>query len=280
MKTNQGFTLIETMISLVIFGIVMAGIYQTYDAQQRAYVKQQQVIDMQQNQRTAIYFLGQEIRMTGYDPTGNADMFPNTITIDIPGLQLANIAELVMTQDLNADGDITEDENEILRYALSNDGNEDGISDAITMGSSWTSNGSPCSLTRQNIRMNANGTVDDGNPQPVASDMDALEFLYVLDDGTVTQQPADNDERARVRSIIVSTLVRTRNRIANYRNTNTYIPASNARNDDGDLVIPDSQFSGTRPGVWGPFDDPFRRNLYITRLKCRNLGRNPYADIR
>jgi len=98
------------MISLVIFGIVMAGIYQTYDSQQATYIKQQQVIDMQQNQRTAIYFLGQEIRMTGYDPTGNADMIPGTTTIDTPGLLVADIAELTMTQDLNGDGDITEDD--------------------------------------------------------------------------------------------------------------------------------------------------------------------------
>lgn len=288
MKNTQGFTLIETMISLVIFGIVMLGIYQTYDSQQRAYVKQQQVIDMQQNQRTAIYFLGQEIRMTGYDPTGKADMIPSTaITVDTPGLLLADISELVMAQDLNGDGDLVDDESEFIRYALSNDENEDGISDALTMGSSWVSNGDPCNLVRENARLiNASGDPrnendrSSGGEQPVANDMDALEFLYVLDDGTVTTQPASDSERARVRSVIVSTLVRTRNRIANYRNTHTYIPASNARDDDNEFVIPDSRLIGTRPAVWGPFDDPYRRNLYITRLRCRNLGRNPYADIR
>lgn len=288
MKNIQGFTLIETMISLVIFGIVMAGIYQTYDAQQRAYVKQQQVIDMQQNQRTAIYFLGQEIRMTGYDPTGNADMIPATaITIDTPGLVIADVAELIMSQDLNGDGDLALDENEFIRYALSNDENGDGISDAITMGSAWIKGSGGSNLVRENFQLtNAGGNPaneqdrSSGGEQPVANDMDALEFLYVLDDGTVTPQPANDSERARVRSVIVSTLVRTRNRIANYHNRHTYLPASNTLNDDGEFVIPDSRFAGTRPGVWGPFDDPYRRNLYITRLKCRNLGRNPYADIR
>ncbi len=283
MKSIQGFTLIETMISLVIFGIVMMGIYQTYDSQQATYVKQQQVIDMQQNQRTAIYFLGQEIRMTGYDPTGKADMIPDTTTINTPGLMVADIAELVMTQDLNADADITDDENEILRYALLEECDEDrdGISDSITQGSTWVNNGNECSLIRENIVLDEDMEEESNGEQPVANDMDALEFLYVLDDGTVTPKPADDEERARVRSIIISTLVRSRNRIANYRNTNTYIPASNARDDDGEYVIPDSKLLvDTRPGVWGPFGDSYRRNIYVTRLKCRNLGRNPYADIR
>ncbi len=279
MKNTQGFTLIETMISLVIFGIVMTGIYQTYDSQQATYVKQQQVIDMQQNQRTAIYFLGQEIRMAGYDPTGGTDAAPTTPAIDSPGLSLATVAELVLTQDLNGDGDIQEDTNEILRYALSEDVDRNGISDAITMGSSWVNNGNECSLIRENIVLAEDMEENSNGEQPVANDMDAVEFLYILDDGSVILSP-DDDERVRIRSVIISTLARTRNRIANYRNKNTYIPASNAKDDDDQFVIPDSQLVGTRPGVWGPFDDPYRRNLYVTRLKCRNLGRNPYADIR
>jgi len=113
-------------------------------------------------------------------------------------------------------------------------------------------NGDECNLIRENIELSASGVADANGEQPVANDMDAIELLYILDDGTVTSKPANDEERAQVRSIIISTLVRTRNRIANYRNTNTYIPASNARDDDDEYVILDSRLIGTRPGVWGP----------------------------
>jgi prepilin-type N-terminal cleavage/methylation domain-containing protein len=63
-----GFTLIELMIAMVIAGIVLAAIYQAYRSQQKAYVTQQMVIEMQQNARSAMTLMKREIRMAGYKP--------------------------------------------------------------------------------------------------------------------------------------------------------------------------------------------------------------------
>jgi type IV pilus assembly protein PilW len=141
--------------------------------------------------------------------------------------------------------------NEIIRYALNN--GTDGISDAIN--TDWVNSGAECSLGRE--------TGGAGGLQPVANNIDAIEFLYVLEDGTVTDDATGSLED--IRGVIVSILARTKNIIKGYRNTKTYLPASNAIDNST---------------VWGPFEDSYRRNLYITRFKCRNMGRNPYASMK
>ena len=277
MKNNQGFTLVEMMIAVAIFGIVMAGIYQTYDSQQKTYIVQEQIIDMQQNHRTAIYFLGQELRMAGYDPSGKADANIATDSyMDSPGFNTAEIAEFEVTLDLNGDR-VIDDQNEIIRYALTNDDEDgDGISDAID--ANWINSGADCSLGRE-INDNGSATLSGNPPQLVADNIDAIEFLYILENGDVTQSVDDN-ELEDIRGVIVSILARTKNRIKGYRNTKTYFPASNEQDPSGNFRIPESLFVTGRPdNSWGPFDDSYRRNLYITRFKCRNMGRNPYAGM-
>ena len=73
MKTNKGFTLIELLVAIAIASVVMAGIYSAYYSQQRSYVVQEQVAEIQQNLRAAMYFMAKEIRMAGCNPTGAAE---------------------------------------------------------------------------------------------------------------------------------------------------------------------------------------------------------------
>ena len=204
MKNDRGFTLVEMMISVAIFSIVMTGIYQTYDSQQKTYIVQEQVIDMQQNHRTAIYFLGRELRMAGYDPTLKA----NSLDMDSPGFDNATIGEFGITMNLNGDFD-TDDTNEIIKYALIKcDADGNGISDVI---------GAECNLGRE--------TGGAGGLQPVANNIDAIEFLYILKDGTVTEEPINDSERANIRGVIVSVLARTKNMIKGYRNSKSTHPS-------------------------------------------------------
>ena len=70
MHRDQGFTLIELMIAMVISLIVMSTIYSVYYSQQKSYVAQEQVAMMQQNLRAAMNIMTRDIRMAGYDPTG------------------------------------------------------------------------------------------------------------------------------------------------------------------------------------------------------------------
>jgi prepilin-type N-terminal cleavage/methylation domain-containing protein len=62
-----GITLIELLVALVIAGVVIAGIYRLFVAQTRAYVVQDQVVEVQQNIRTAMEILLRDLRMTGFN---------------------------------------------------------------------------------------------------------------------------------------------------------------------------------------------------------------------
>lgn len=64
---RNGLSLIELMVGLVICAIAVAGIYRLFMAQSRAYTVQEQVVEVQQNIRTAMESMLRDLRMTGFD---------------------------------------------------------------------------------------------------------------------------------------------------------------------------------------------------------------------
>jgi len=65
-KNKKGVTLIELLIALIISALLIAGIYNTFIGQQKTYIVQEQVVDMQQNLRAGINKMMREIRMAGF----------------------------------------------------------------------------------------------------------------------------------------------------------------------------------------------------------------------
>lgn len=63
---RKGMTLIELLMALVVSGILVAGVYRTFISQQHTFTVQEQVVDMQQNVRLAINRMTRELRMAGY----------------------------------------------------------------------------------------------------------------------------------------------------------------------------------------------------------------------
>jgi type IV pilus assembly protein PilW len=81
MRKEKGFTLTELLVAMTIAGVVMAAIYSAYMSQQRAYEVTENVTAVQQNIRSAMYFMEREIRMAGYDPmASNLFGFTNVTT--------------------------------------------------------------------------------------------------------------------------------------------------------------------------------------------------------
>lgn len=268
-NNNKGFTLIELLIAMAISGVVTGAIYSAFQSQQTAYVTQEQVVDMQQNLRAAAYLMDSEIRMAGYDPA---------IPKAGAAIDIARGAELRFTSDKNGDGDFVNlapppanDENEQIRYALTNDADRDGIADA-----------SPCELGRETWG---------GGLQPAAENVDALGFAYAFDandDGELESSGGDviwaidsdndgfldtnldtngdgvidiNDPPggvglanqvgiSRIRAVRIWVLARTRTEARDYLDTRTYKVGDN-------LITP---------------GDHFRRRLLTTNVTCRNLG--------
>jgi prepilin-type N-terminal cleavage/methylation domain-containing protein len=71
LRNDRGVTLIELLIALAMSSILMAGLYRVFISQQKTHTVQEEVVDMQQNVRTAIYRMISEIRMAGF---GNVTM--------------------------------------------------------------------------------------------------------------------------------------------------------------------------------------------------------------
>lgn len=154
---NKGFTLTELLVAIAISGVVMAGIYSSFYAQQKTFVAQEQTAAMQQNLRAAMYLMEREIRMAGYDPTGDAGA--GIHTADTNGIRITKDT----TDDSGTgvpDGD-TGDVNEDVTYALF-DADGDGDMD----------------LGRNDV----NGV---GN-QAMAENIDALNFIYLDQNGSPT----------------------------------------------------------------------------------------------
>jgi prepilin-type N-terminal cleavage/methylation domain-containing protein len=86
---QQGITLVELLISLVMIGLITTAAYSFYLNQHKQWIVQEQISDMQQNARVSMDELVKKLRMAGYVdlPQGiggaivAADANPDTISI-------------------------------------------------------------------------------------------------------------------------------------------------------------------------------------------------------
>ena len=104
-RKNDGFTLIEILISLAIFGVIIGAIF-SFSISQRKYLSvQDQISHMIQNARVAMDILSGELTIAGYNPNG-------TVFWGIP----YHASQLQIYADLNGNGLLT-DPNENVTYS-------------------------------------------------------------------------------------------------------------------------------------------------------------------
>jgi type IV pilus assembly protein PilW len=95
-KDENGFTLIELMVTLGIGMVVLAAVTTTFMSQTKAYNAQEQINEMEQNARGALDIITREVKMAGYNPTGG------TVT----GVTYST-SQLQIQADLDANGSIS-----------------------------------------------------------------------------------------------------------------------------------------------------------------------------
>lgn len=78
-SNKRGITIIELLVALVICAIAIGAIYQIFINQSKAYEVQDQVVDIQQNIRSAMEIMVRDLRMAGfdYDNSTSAVTVPN-----------------------------------------------------------------------------------------------------------------------------------------------------------------------------------------------------------
>jgi prepilin-type N-terminal cleavage/methylation domain-containing protein len=175
-RKNNGLTLVELMMVLLISSLLLGALYRTFIGQQKAYAVQEQILDTQQNARAAIDRMIEEIRMAGYGrgilaSLGNINRFTWLVSP-------VNNANYVGHNDdqiaiIIADKAIT--------YRLQPD-------------------------SRGPILVRDENTGAGG--QLMAESVENLQFKYTLSDGTVTDSPA-NPETIRMVQVTLTARTKT-----------------------------------------------------------------------
>lgn len=228
---DSGFTLIELMLAMLLSVFVLGAIYSVYLNHQKSSTVQNQTAELQQNIRAALYIIERETRMAGYDPTGNAGA----------GITIATNDNFVFTQ--LADNDLNDNDN---------DGATDEPGELLTIDYALYDG-----LGDGDLELGRKTGV---NYQGVVENIDAIEFLYTLDNGTQSINPADPSE---VRAVTITVLARASKSDSEFDNTLTYTPASG--NNAWDI-------NGATAGIGNPPNDNFRRRQLSATVQCRNLG--------
>jgi hypothetical protein len=189
--------------------------------------------------------------MAGCNPEGSkGDGRPRIIT--------ANAGELIFSMDITDDAGTNQpdddccDANEVIRYVLTNDADFDGINDNIA-------SGVECNLGRQtgpgNDPDSACGGVD--AIRPLARNVDALNFVYLDEDGDPIAAPVGAGDLDDIRSIELLIVARAGEEsggfMYSYTNDQAY------ENIQGDEIL-------------AAQNDSFRRLGLTTTVFCRNLG--------
>ena len=235
-RTSRGFSLVEVLVALAIFGVVMGSIYSLYINQSQSAMIQEEVVTLQKNLRAALFYMEQDLRMAGYNPEqlsgdeagedidcdGTDDAVQNDNTATAMTDESAKIrfkeaqtSTLSFTLDLNGDGD-TCDAEETVSYTL-NDPNPDGL------------------LRR--------------NGSPIAENIESIYFEYLTAGGAVATTIGD------IRQVVVTAVVRTANPDPKYTDSNSY-----------QSLLGTTVFTIPAGAVH------FRRQLLSTRVECRNLN--------
>ena len=186
---EQGFTIIELLVSMAVFLLAIGAIYSTFQTQHKSYLMQQEVAAMQQNLRAAMFYMQREIRMAGCDPTGDANA----------GIVTANSDSISFTEDVRGDSagsdpdGALDDPNENITYNL-DDSDGDGIDDEL-----------------------------DRNNQTVAQNIDALNFVYLDANGIETAVLAD------IRSVEITIVARISRPLRDSPNNRDYFNQRNTQ---------------------------------------------------
>ena len=289
---QKGFTLVELMVVLAIFGFILAGVFTAYITQHHASVVQSQVSDTQQNARIAMDFLSKEIRMAGFGkPLDSVNGFSDAVT---PGINndatsgnnvLAGTDQITVVTGYrqistlaSAAGADATTITLVARADQFNTGTKkfvciDGVGlidnyvvtgiagNVLTVSPALHrpyQAGAPVLLVKaitfsvNDARVLTRNENTGGGAQTLATNIEDLQFAYQLVDGTWSNAPAEPDD---IRAVRINVLARTRFQDHNPGETGTI----GQRTD-----IEDHDVTNARDG--------FRRRLLTSVVEVRNLG--------
>jgi len=178
MKNQDGFTLVEMMVAVVIAGIVMASVMYTFTSQQKSYAVQEQVAMMQQNLRASMYYISSEVQMAGYRISSDINTYSMDWDPTSGGAEV--LSPLIYGRNNDNDGggnDVRDGTDLIMIVKASED-------EWRTLGAGEGNSGTSTYLSLSDLDFNGDGDddLDTGNRSYailVKSDLSRAEFIKV-----------------------------------------------------------------------------------------------------
>ena len=189
---SKGFTLIEMLVSMLVAGILMTGVFSAFNTQQKSYAVQDTVVELQQNIRVGFDVIARDLRMAGFGSGAT--------------IHSAEIDAISFSYDQDNDG--------ALNY-FAYDLYESVALDRDVIGRSTS--------TSAAITLTGGPHYEATGHDPFVLDVEAIEFNYQLEDETWTTDPANP---ADIRNIQLSILARAPHPDPSYTNTDSYMTAS------------------------------------------------------
>lgn len=131
---QRGFTLVEVMVAITLSLILMVGVGQIYLSSKESFRIQNELAQIQENQRIAVQFLQHDIRQAGYVPFG-AVFIPNPISVTDGGANNSDSITISYTADKDCLGQDAPDHIAVNTYSILNgrlmcQGNGGGLNNA------------------------------------------------------------------------------------------------------------------------------------------------------
>ena len=256
-KQDKGFTLIELLVVIMLLAVTGKAMYDVYLSQRKMSEVQAQVSAMQMALRAALYYMEDELKMAGCDPSRTTDA--GLVQADVSTVQFT--ADFTGGQDDNIDNDKDGLVDEYAKDGLDNDG--DGQIDEVDERAEWydrKTDGPGENITYSLYDSQSDGDLDLGRVsgaqpiQPVAQNIDVLDLVYLNRNGTVLGPlPLGASQRDDVRAIEITVVARAYQEDPDYTNSESYY------NRQGTLIL-------------GPQNDHYRRMMMSTVVKLRNMG--------
>jgi prepilin-type N-terminal cleavage/methylation domain-containing protein len=95
-----GFTLIELLIGVVLFLLILLGIYEMFDSGHLTFVKGERKLDVQQSARLAMDTMARELRMAGYFPENFDTNTASNLAPAATAIHVAAAGSLAISGDL------------------------------------------------------------------------------------------------------------------------------------------------------------------------------------
>ena len=233
LQNQTGFTLVELLVALVLSGLVVWMVYSSYTIQQRTSVRQNAVSEMQQNIRAALVLMTTEMKMAGLDPREHSGA---GITKALRGRFSFTLDRYDNAGNLSPN-DSVNDPNEHVSFGFpqADDNDDNGVPDTANAALSL-------------------GRDVGGGYQPIAENIERIEFFYTLKGGATALDVAAGQEKNIV-SVTISLLARSSRNDSNYN----------------DAAVHPAGYRSGSGAPWGPFNDGYRRRLLTTEVRLRNM---------